>query len=301
MFSKKSLVLFLMVASLVILNATVFAQGNLLSTEDLKNSNGNLMTTIYIEGPNGNLPTTVRVEDVKGNLTSTEAVNDKQNLSDEQVEQIMEQKKVEDRIQEKKQQQLKEKKQNQLKKQEKKQTQKKEQKRLQKKEQKQQKKQTQEKKQNKNQDKKQNKTQDKSGENTENGQGQSGDQGQKNVDGAQAPVDLTASATEVIKKIGVIDETEDGYVIECDGVQYKPLNLQEKFQVAGLEVIFAAELLQGEDVEENSISILKMSSNENLEEDPVETEETAQEGQIIKEQTGSQRQQGKSSNLTNDF
>ena len=179
--------------------------------------------------------------------------------------------------------------------QEQKKTQKKEQKKVQKKEQKREQKKLQKKEQKKEQKKDcaQDKSQQKSGEQ----KGKAADEA-KGQGKAGAPEEGTAA--EKITGKGKIVKTEDGYAIECGDKQYKPLNLQEKYQQEGLEIDFTAEKPAGENADEDAISILEISSSENLEEVPVVSEEQAKEGQIMQEQKGSMKQQGKSK-LTNDF
>ena len=188
--------------------------------------------------------------------------------------------------------------------QEQKKTQKKEQKKLQKK--------TQKKEQKKNctQDKSQQKSGEQKGKTTDEAKGQGQGKAGAPEEGAatdakgqgqgKAGAPEEGAAAEKITGKGKIVKTEDGYAIECGDKQYKPLNLQEKYQQEGLEIDFTAEKPAGENTNENAISILEISSSENLEEVPVVSEEQAKEGQIMQEQKGSMKQQGKSK-LTNDF
>lgn len=173
--------------------------------------------------------------------------------------------------------------------------QKKEQKKLQKKEQKKLQKKEQKKLQKKEQKQDCDEAQKKTGE--QKGKSEDGKKGQGK--GQAKAAEGTDSAEKIAGK-GKVVKTEDGFAIECGDKLYKPLNLQEKYQKEGLEIDFTADAVSGEDVAENTVSIVDISSGENVETAPVASEEQAKDGEILQQKAQDKKQQGKGK-LANDL
>ena len=227
---------------------------------------------------------------------------DKGQSADKTSEKEMTKDQAQDKQQQQKKQQLQKKQQQQKKQQ------------LQKKEQSKKQTKDQKKDQTKNQSKDQEKNTDKVIKD-KNGQAQAGEEGTEEA--TEEATENAADSTRVdgSGKIIKLEESEEApgtyklpdssyiqhqnaYAIQTENGLYLPYNLQEKYMVEDLDIVFSADVVTRSSAF-TGISIRKIRSDENLEDEAVESEETADEGLIIQEEKPRDDQKG--GKLTDDF